>query len=355
MNLWGKEVPFMKLKNKKLLWNGAMFTGIMLVTFWSLFRNQDLSQVVLEIKKLNIFSFLIAVGLSVAFVAAEGTMIFFLLKNMGTRIRALRCIAYSFIGFFFSGITPSATGGQPMQLYFMKKDGIDLSVSSVVLVIVATIYKFVLVILAIGIYLFWKEPLTAYLKGFYWLFFLGLFLNMLLVILLLMVMGIPEIIRRILYKAEQLLVRMKIIKPSKDRNDAIDQFLDRYAMTVCYFKDHKKIIAVTVVGTFLQRSCMFLLTYVIYAGMGLHGTDAITIVLLQASIYIAVDMLPLPGAQGITEAMYQTVFANIFCGSSLLGSMCITRGISFYLNMIISAIVCLYNAHKALHAIKYRN
>lgn len=30
---------------------------------------------------------------------------------------------YSFIGFFYSGITPSATGGQPVQLYYMSKDG----------------------------------------------------------------------------------------------------------------------------------------------------------------------------------------------------------------------------------------
>ena len=34
-----------------------------------------------------------------------------------------RCIQYSFIGFFYSGITPSATGGQPVQLYYMNKDG----------------------------------------------------------------------------------------------------------------------------------------------------------------------------------------------------------------------------------------
>lgn len=60
------------------------------------------------------------------------------------------------------------------------------------------------------------------------------------------------------------------------------------------------------------------------------------IVLLQASVYIAVDMLPVPGAQGITESMYGVVFKNIFPGNFLVASMCITRGISFYLVMGIS-------------------
>ena len=32
------------------------------------------------------------------------------------------------------------------------------------------------------------------------------------------------------------------------------------------------------------------------------------VILLQAAIYVAVDMLPIPGAQGVTEAMYKNVF-----------------------------------------------
>lgn len=46
---------------------------------------------------------------------------------------------------FYSGITPSATGGQPMQLYEMKKDGNSVSSSTVVLMVTAVCYKLVLV------------------------------------------------------------------------------------------------------------------------------------------------------------------------------------------------------------------
>lgn len=329
----------MNPEKRKLLWNGAVFTGIMLVTFWSIFQNQNLAEITGQLQNLSYSSLFMAAGLSVAFVSTEGLMIWFLLKNMGEKIRPLRCVAYSFIGFFFSGLTPSATGGQPMQLYYMKKDGIDLSISSVVLMVVATIYKFVLVITAVGITVFWHRQLREALNGFYGLFFFGLFLNVLLVSLLVMVMSIPEIIRRILYKAEAFLLRIRILKKYENRKQQMDQFIDQYARTVCYLKEHKKVIVITILGTFLQRSCLFVLPYVIYSGMGLQGADPVNIILLQACIYIAVDMLPLPGAQGITEAMYQSVFADIFYGSYLLTSMCLTRGISFYLIMIGSAIV----------------
>ena len=95
-------------------------------------------------------------------------------------------------------------------------------------------------------------------------------------------------------------------------------------------------IRIMIAGTFVQRCSVFLLTYVVYLGMGLSGISFVYIVLLQASIYVAVDMLPIPGAQGITETMYRVVFGTVFPGQCLVASMCVTRGISFYLIMIIS-------------------
>lgn len=83
-------------------------------------------------------------------------MIWYLLQAMKANRRKegsslIRCIQYSFIGFFYSGITPSATGGQPVQLYYMSKDGNRGSDSTVVLMTVAVVYKFVLVILVVVI------------------------------------------------------------------------------------------------------------------------------------------------------------------------------------------------------------
>ena len=97
-------------------------------------------------------------------------------------------------------------------------------------------------------------------------------------------------------------------------------------------------IAAVIAGTFLQRFTVFVLTYVVYLGLGLSGAEMMDIVFVQASVYIAVDMLPIPGAQGITEAMYASVFGGIFSGGYLVASMCITRGAGFYAVMVIGLI-----------------
>ena len=53
-------------------------------------------------------------------------------------------------------------------------------------------------------------------------------------------------------------------------------------------------------------------------------------------------MLPLPGAQGITEMMYKTAYAQVFPGAYLTASMCVTRGLNFYMLLIVSAMVAAW-------------
>lgn len=325
--------------NRHMNKNAGIFAVIMALTFWSVFRNQDLAGIVDAVRQMSGQYAAGAVFLAIFFVSAEGCMIWYLLRNIGERATLLRCISYSFVGFFFSGITPSATGGQPMQLYFMKRDGSSLSAASVVLMTVATIYKLVLVLIGIGILLFWRMPLKKYLHGYYGLYFLGLSLNAALVVILLMVMFSQGTIRACFEKIEKILVLFRLWKKTDSRREKVERFLSGYGETVRFLQSHKRLIGITVAGTFVQRFSVFVLTYVVYRGLGLSDAAMLDIVLVQAAVYIAVDMLPVPGAQGITEAMYQCVFQDIFAGKYLVVSVCVTRGISFYLMLLVGFVV----------------
>ena len=53
----------------------------------------------------------------------------------------------SFIGFFFNNITPSSSGGQPMQMYYLKKLSIPMSYTSVVFIALAIFLQFIYVVL----------------------------------------------------------------------------------------------------------------------------------------------------------------------------------------------------------------
>lgn len=328
-----------KDSRRKWIVHISIFAAVMALTFWNVLRNQDFAGMTASIRKLSALSVAAAVFLAVAFVAGEGCMIWYLLKGIGEKTSLRLCIFYSFIGFFFSGITPSATGGQPMQLYYMGKDGNSLSAASVVLMTVAIMYKFVLALTGIGILLFGRRLLKDCFQEYEGLYLFGLFLNVVVVAVLILVIFSPGIIRAVFLKTEGLFIRIRLWKKSEQRKNKMERFLSGYQETVCFLRNNKKMIAAVAIGTFLQRLSAFLLTYVIYRGLGLQGFPMWDIVWLQAAVCIAVDMLPVPGAQGITEVVFQHVFIRIFTEQYLMASLCIARGIGFYLIMLLGLAV----------------
>ena len=339
-----EDIEVYHMSVKKRAAQIAVFLLVMFLTFYALFSGRDLAEIGRSLARMSPVYLIPSAALAVFFVCAEGFMIWFLLNAMREKRNSLfRCFQYSFIGFFYSGITPSASGGQPVQLYYMNKDGNRVSDSTVVLMTVAVVYKFVLVVLGFGILAFWYGPLRAELKHYFPLYLLGLMLNVILVILILGVMLFPGVIFRLAKFFEGLLIRMKIWKPSEKRDEKLKGFIESYQQAVAWLGKHKGRLAGVVAVTFLQRCSLFVLTYMVYLGFGLEGAGVMKVILLQASVYIAVDMLPLPGAQGITELMYQTVFVNVFAGAYLIPSMLVSRGINFYFLMIVSLGVELVN------------
>lgn len=329
------------MKGKKIL-SAVLFLGLAALTFYVVFKNQDFFELLTAIRKMQKGYLLLAALTAVFFVSAEGILIWYLLHSIGDRAKLLSCLKYSFTGFFYSGITPSATGGQPMQLYYMTKDGHKVADSTVVLMSVATAYKLVLVLMGVGISVFWWDGLRGYLGDYLPLYFLGLFLNAALVAILLAIMLNGPGMERFLRAAERLLVKLHLMKPSQKRQESIHNLVGQYQETVGFLKTHGKVITFLVGFTFVQRCSVFILTYFVYRGMGFNEASPFVVMALQAVVYIAVDMLPLPGSQGITELMYAAVFCDIFTGTSLTVSMCVTRGLNFYMLLIISAVVATY-------------
>ena len=93
-------------------------------------------------------------------------------RTSGIHVEEALCLLISSVGFFFSCVTPSATGGQPMQIYFMKKEKIPIPVSTVILMIVTITYKLVLVVIGLGILLFGRGFQEQYLTGILPVFYL---------------------------------------------------------------------------------------------------------------------------------------------------------------------------------------
>ncbi|MDO4294387.1 MAG: lysylphosphatidylglycerol synthase transmembrane domain-containing protein [Eubacteriales bacterium] len=312
----------------------ALFLAVLVLTFRTMFGGQKIGSLLAAIGRLTPVCTAAAVLLGLLFVCLEGFMIWLLLTAMGGKSGLGRCVGYSFVGFFYSGITPSATGGQPMQLLYMKRDGNRVEDSTVVLMVVALCYKLALVCIGAVLLIGWRERLVSRMGGSFGLYLLGMLLNTLLVLLLLGVMGFPQVMRRTAGSLEGLLVRAGFWKQDSARMERTDRFVESYRRAVQFLRAHPGRLAAVLLCTFVQRCTVFVLTWMIYLGFGLTGTGGGEIAWLQAAVYLAVDMLPVPGAQGVTELLYKKVFSGIFPAGLLLPAMLASRAAGFYLPLL---------------------
>jgi uncharacterized protein (TIRG00374 family) len=322
---------------KKKLFNVLFFFMVMGLTAVVIYRNHDIGQVMTAVHSANKLWLVPAALSAFLFVFCECVMIRGLLRLLGHKVGLLRCLSYSFIGYFYSGITPSASGGQPMQLYYMQKDGNGLSDSSFVLLTVAFFSRLVLSVIGVALLLFCHGMLTEYFQGYFFVYWLGLILNTLIAAAIFAVMALPQLVRRVAGYAERLMVRLHVIKRSEERLEKMEEIIDGYQGAVRFMARHRKKAVQLFCFTFFQRVTLYVLTWFVYRSFGL-GTDSFwRVVLLQAAIYVSVEMLPLPGSQGITELLYHNIFGAVF-GAMLTPSMLVVRGLDFYMLMIIGAV-----------------
>jgi len=317
--------------------NILFFISIFAVTCYYIFHNQDISSIIETIKDTNTLYWLAAIICVIFFICSESVIIFYMMRSIKQKVKLPHCILYSFVGFFFSCITPSATGGQPAQVYFMKKDKIPISVSTLILMIVTITYKMVLVLMGVIVLIFRPGKIIGFLEPAIGICYLGLLINVIFVGFMLLLMFHPTLAKNILTILVELLVKLRLIRKKERYLAKIESEMEQYKDVAYFFRTHKIVMGNVFILTVFQRMLLFYVTYLTYRSFGLRGTSFITIITLQGMISVAVDMLPLPGGMGISEKLFLAIFTPVF-GSMTLPAMVVSRGLSFYTELFLSAI-----------------
>ena len=329
---------------KKILKYALNIGLILVITLFTLnliFKDQELSEIISDLRSADPLWITIGAAAAVLFVSGESSIIHYMLRVLDQKTSFLRCLKYSFIGFFFSYITPSSTGGQPMQMYHMKKDKIKIGYSTLIMLLITIAYKSVLVLLALGFLIFNFDTVALYAGDMKWLIVLGFALNLSFIILLLLVFLKPIWARALGIKTVDLLTKLHIMKRrNKEKyTEKLIRICDTYAMGADYIKKNLWVVFNVFVMTALQRICLFSITWIIYKAYGMSGTSYIDILTIQIMIAVAVEMLPLPGSAGITEGCFLLAFTEIFTLERVKPALLISRGLNFYLILFIGAIV----------------
>lgn len=121
---------------------GILFLlALMAVTGGILLKGQPISILLANLKHLNPWLLLPGLAMMFGYVGCEAVCTRQILRHLGHRTSLRHCLGYSFVGFYVSSVTPSATGGQPAQIWYMSKDGIPVAHGALNMMLIASCYQ----------------------------------------------------------------------------------------------------------------------------------------------------------------------------------------------------------------------
>ena len=328
-------------KNKRVIFNGAFLIIVFVLTIYGVFHGEDLESMMDAIRSADKRWLAPGLALGAFFIWGESIIIWYMMRSYGIHLRKRVCFLFSSVGFFFSCITPSASGGQPMQIYYMKKEKISIPVATVILMIVTITYKLVLVVVGLWLVLFGQGFIHKYLWSIRHVFYLGTALNVFCVTAMLVLVFHPRLAREILVKGMALLEKLHFLHHKEARIEKLNASMDQYRDTAVFLKEHKQVIVNVFAITMFQRFALFTATWFVYKAFGLGGAKAVAVITLQAVIAVSVDMLPLPGGMGISEKLFAMIFIPVFGKRLLLPGMILSRGIGYYTELGLSALLTI--------------
>lgn len=328
---------------KKLFRNLAFFILLIGVTLYILLKDQDVFQMWEILKQVKIQYVFIGLGCILLYVACEAINIGRTLRSLNEKSTFLRNLKYAFIGFFFSAITPAASGGQPMQIVYMHKDKISVSNATLTLLINLSSMQIVTITFALVSLVFNYKYMNSVLITF---FIIGILLNLSALILLLVGIMSRRATNGIINFAIKVMkfFRIKNIEAKKEK---IKNELTKYQANAKYVKKNKRLIFRTLITTLIQFTIYYSITYWTYRALGFNQHNIFEIITMQSVLFATVSGIPSPGAVGVTEGAFIEIFKTVYPAAMMSSAVLLNRTISFYFLVFVSSAVTVFAYFKS--------
>lgn len=328
------------MQNKKTyIWNIVFMLVLLGASFFVLLKDQDLPAIAGELRGADKGQICLAMFAAILYLVLQSISLVVILRSLGMQIKWLPSMRYSFIGFLFNAITPSASGGQPMQVLYMSADGINMGASSVALLFWTIIYKIALVLIE-GVVFFWKRDLLVRaLGGYMWLFLLGIAVNVVSIVLYGIVVFSKNGAKNIAGFVTWLLHKLHIVRHKDRVLKKLAVMLKSYQEGAVYMRTHLGTAFVVLLITLVQRLSYFWVTWFIVCSLNITNVDMLDVVILQSFVSVCIDILPFPGGVGVNESFFVTLFQPFIGKDYAFSTMLLSRGVSFYGLLVLSVVV----------------
>lgn len=340
-----------KIVSKKNQMRSILFmTSLMAVTVAFVLKEYSIWELIKVVGGVHLYYLITGIALMFFCAGCQALNFYMIMHRLRQAASYKNCIDYTYIGNYFSAITPGACGGQPAQMYYMNKDKIHVDISAITIFLMVFVSQIVVVLMG-GVFAVLRfDILAKSAHWFIWLLFAGASVMLLLTAVLSAVMFSRVIIPFLLDLALKFGVKFHLFKKPKEIKEKLDILIISYReKSRLIIKNPDLFLKVFVVSMF-QWIAYCLVAYLVYLSFGYRKNDCLDLMAGQAFINIAVAAVPLPGSVGIAEKAYLNVFGQFYPGEQLPSAMILSRIINFYFPLLISYIVYAFAHHRIMKA-----
>lgn len=316
-------------KNTILL---LIITGIVLY----IVLKDDFKDIVDILTKIDIKYILLAFLFYALFIVIKG-YVNYKITNDRKKLSLKEAIKHNIITQFFNGVTPFSTGGQPMEVYMLMEHDIPIAKATNQTIQSFIFYQIALVICgSIAVINNFLFPIFPKVRILQILVLLGFIINVLVVVVLILISRS----KKVTDKLSDLSIKvLKKLKRKVDEEDIKQKFSD-YHEGFKELRKRKKLFVGGVLLNIISLLCLYIVPMFLLYGMGDFTSFTVNnTITASAYVYIIGGFIPIPGASGGIEYGFTKFFGNFIVGNKLSAVLLLWRFITYYVGVIIGAIV----------------
>lgn len=330
---------------KKINYIICILSFILLLMYMIL--KEGINNIMINFQNLNYIYVLFAILSMFIYIVLESGILNICIKNIGKKIKYKSCFKISVIGQMFNQITPFASGGQPIQAYYMTKENIKIGDATAILLIKFIIYQITLTVFT-GIIVFLKiNYFKSKINNFVILILIGFLVNFFVLIFLILTGTCKNTLKKLSKNIILFLEKIKLCKNSDKKISNINLEIDKFNLTFKKIKTKKKMLIKSILLTILQLIFYFALPYFIMKGISpTTNIDIILVICASAFVHLVTAFIPTPGSTFGAEGTFYIIFSTFFSNEKIIFAIFLWRICTFYLPIILGIICMTFNSKK---------
>ncbi|MBQ7977986.1 MAG: flippase-like domain-containing protein [Clostridia bacterium] len=340
-------------RSKKSKWISALFLllnlGILAgILIWQFCNEPPMSLPELLQSNLNWWWLIVAVLLFFLINYLDAFRIQLAIKKVTGRNRPYLSYKSMAICRYYDSITPLATGGQPFQVFYLNKRGLNAS-SATSVPLAKYIYAQVTYIIFSVIILLCSGLIDIQVDSFVLtLCYIGLALNLLLIVAIFFLSISKKVAPKMMFGIFKMLKWMHIIKDSRMMYRKVMRTVKEYVSTFRMFMTSGWLVFMEFLLSVFMLFAQYSIAFVVYCVFCDFNINLwYTFLTLQLICDIAISFIPIPGGAGTAEYSFNAIFypyyATVGAGNVFVWAILLYRIMTYYGYLIQGGVVLLYD------------